>query len=59
MTPLIPLWPSTLLPARTYVPAGEDVLRDRYVTWQYWSLPRPIPVGIVWLGQYVSVIARN
>ena len=59
MTALTPLWHTTLLPERCYWPAGEDSLDDRYLTYQRWSQPRPIPVGIVWLGQFVSLIGGN
>ena len=59
MTPLTPIWFPCVLPERTYCPAGEDDLEDRYLTYQRWSEPRPIPVGIVWLGHWVSLIGGN
>lgn len=59
MTPLTPIWHTTLLPEREYWLAGVDDLQDRYLTYQHWSQPRPMPVGIVWLEQFVSLIGSN
>ncbi len=59
MPPLIPIWFPCVLPERTYWPAGQDALKDRYLTYQCWSRPRPMPVGVVWLEQYVSAISSN